>query len=393
MYRRIFERILWCGLLSAALWCAGERAAAEDSPAEPDPRPAQDAAVAPDAGAAPDRLWDRANTAYVNGDYAGAIAIYESILDRGLSSARLYYNLGNAYFQGGPHGQEAILFYRRALRLRPGNEDVRHNLEVAEARTKDDIESIPEFFLTSRLREVRRTMGCTAWSVLSLGFLAAAAALPAALPAGAAARAAQGGILRHAGGGGSLRGRHVVRRARTARHAAPRRGGGHGRILGREKLAGPGGYRPVRAARGYGGARDGRARRLGRDRDRRRQEGAGSKRVKWRLSDMSQLFAGCRGRILEAPGRRMPHGAPSGDASAEDGALVGGGHDPQHRPFPQRGENTACIATTLSDAEVCPVCADEERDRTTICVVEQVADVLSIENTRQYRGLYHVLGA
>ena len=46
----------------------------------------------------------------------------------------------------------------------------------------------------------------------------------------------------------------------------------------------------------------------------------------------------------------------------------------------------------LSDEEVCPICLDDERDRTTICVVEQVADVLSIENTPQYKGLYHVLG-
>ena len=45
----------------------------------------------------------------------------------------------------------------------------------------------------------------------------------------------------------------------------------------------------------------------------------------------------------------------------------------------------------LSDEEVCPICLDDERDRTTICVVEQVADVLSIENTHQYKGLYHVL--
>ena len=37
-------------------------------------------------------------------------------------------------------------------------------------------------------------------------------------------------------------------------------------------------------------------------------------------------------------------------------------------------------------------CADRERDHATICVVEQVADVLSVENTRQYRGMYHVLG-
>lgn len=46
----------------------------------------------------------------------------------------------------------------------------------------------------------------------------------------------------------------------------------------------------------------------------------------------------------------------------------------------------------LSDAELCPVCQDRERDHTTICVVEQVADLLSIENTHQYRGTYHVLG-
>lgn len=46
----------------------------------------------------------------------------------------------------------------------------------------------------------------------------------------------------------------------------------------------------------------------------------------------------------------------------------------------------------LSDTELCPICTNTERDRSTICVVEQVADLLSIENTHQYRGLYHVLG-
>ncbi|MBQ3071637.1 MAG: recombination protein RecR [Tidjanibacter sp.] len=46
----------------------------------------------------------------------------------------------------------------------------------------------------------------------------------------------------------------------------------------------------------------------------------------------------------------------------------------------------------LSDEEVCPICADPRRDRTTVCVVEHVGDVLSIENTNQYNGLYHVLG-
>lgn len=46
----------------------------------------------------------------------------------------------------------------------------------------------------------------------------------------------------------------------------------------------------------------------------------------------------------------------------------------------------------LSDNDLCPICSDSRRDRSTICVVEQVQDLMSIENTGQYRGMYHVLG-
>ena len=46
----------------------------------------------------------------------------------------------------------------------------------------------------------------------------------------------------------------------------------------------------------------------------------------------------------------------------------------------------------LSDSEICPICSDVRRDRSTICMVEQVQDLMSIENTGQYKGLYHVLG-
>ena len=46
----------------------------------------------------------------------------------------------------------------------------------------------------------------------------------------------------------------------------------------------------------------------------------------------------------------------------------------------------------ISDEEICPICSDKSRDRRTICVVENVMDVMSIENTGQYHGLYHVLG-
>ena len=58
-----------------------------------------------------------------------------------------------------------------------------------------------------------------------------------------------------------------------------------------------------------------------------------------------------------------------------------------------RNEVKYCTqCNNLSDEEVGPICADRERVHATICVVEQVADVLSIEHTQQYRGLYHVLG-
>lgn len=50
------------------------------------------------------------------------------------------------------------------------------------------------------------------------------------------------------------------------------------------------------------------------------------------------------------------------------------------------------ICHTVSDHEVCSICQSHSRDRQTICVVENVQDVMSIENTGQYHGLYHVLG-
>lgn len=46
----------------------------------------------------------------------------------------------------------------------------------------------------------------------------------------------------------------------------------------------------------------------------------------------------------------------------------------------------------ISDSEVCLICGDKTRDSKTLCVVENIKDVMSIENTQQYRGLYHVLG-
>lgn len=50
------------------------------------------------------------------------------------------------------------------------------------------------------------------------------------------------------------------------------------------------------------------------------------------------------------------------------------------------------VCHNISDADVCPICSDPRRDNSTICVVENIQDVMAVENTQQYHGLYHVLG-
>ena len=50
------------------------------------------------------------------------------------------------------------------------------------------------------------------------------------------------------------------------------------------------------------------------------------------------------------------------------------------------------ICHNISDSDVCPICSDPRRDTATICAVENIQDVMAVENTQQFQGLYHVLG-
>lgn len=61
-------------------------------------------------------------------------------------------------------------------------------------------------------------------------------------------------------------------------------------------------------------------------------------------------------------------------------------HDAKHKIRPCR------VCGNITVGELCPVCADPERDRGLVCVVEQARDILAFERVREYRGLYHVLG-
>jgi recombination protein RecR len=50
------------------------------------------------------------------------------------------------------------------------------------------------------------------------------------------------------------------------------------------------------------------------------------------------------------------------------------------------------VCHNISDTDICPICSNPHRDKTTICVVENIRDVMAVENTQQFHGLYHVLG-
>ena len=121
------------------------------------------------ATAEEDQRFQRGNDFYAEGEYEQAIEMYENVLQSGLESAALYYNLGNAYYKSGELPR-AILNYERALLHAPQDNDIRHNLELAYSQTTDEIERVDAFFLTEWYRDLRNlndSDGWATWSVVS----------------------------------------------------------------------------------------------------------------------------------------------------------------------------------------------------------------------------------
>ena len=109
--------------------------------------------------------------AYRRGDYNEAIAQYEAVLADGLTSADLYYNLGNAYYRTNQMGA-AILNYERALRLKPAMSDARENLALAESKTVDRITVLPKLFVVRWVDTLCTHITPVVWRVVWLVLLA-----------------------------------------------------------------------------------------------------------------------------------------------------------------------------------------------------------------------------
>ena len=93
-----------------------------------------------------DDLMKQGNAAYQNGNYQNAISDYEKLVNDGYEGVSLYYNLGNAYYKDGKLGY-SILYYEKALKLAPNDDDIQHNLAIANSKTIDKINTLPRFFI------------------------------------------------------------------------------------------------------------------------------------------------------------------------------------------------------------------------------------------------------
>ena len=112
----------------------------------------------------------KANKAYTEGFYANAAELYKSIINAGYESADLYYNLGNACYKQNDF-TSSILYYEKALKLDPGNEDVNYNLNVANSRISDKIEPLPELFYRRWLNTLISQLSTDEWAKAGIACL------------------------------------------------------------------------------------------------------------------------------------------------------------------------------------------------------------------------------
>ena len=115
-------------------------------------------------------LFEEGNTLYSNGKYYEAIEKYEEVLNTGLHSAEVYFNLGNAHYKLNRIAP-SIYYYEKALLLSPKDKEIKNNLSYAQNMTIDAIEVVPEIGISRFLRSAIKMFSFDTWAFLSVGFM------------------------------------------------------------------------------------------------------------------------------------------------------------------------------------------------------------------------------
>lgn len=115
----------------------------------------------------PEDLFRQANQLYNESAYDSAAAVYEDIINKGYSSAELYYNLGNTYYKLRNYPL-AIFYYEKSLKLDPQNEDTKHNIDIANLFITDKIESIPDIFLKRWWNNLSNSFTLNTWAIITI---------------------------------------------------------------------------------------------------------------------------------------------------------------------------------------------------------------------------------
>lgn len=113
------------------------------------------------------QMLKQGNAYYASQQFSKAIDAYKEVIRQGRESSALYFNTGNAYFRTNqlPH---AVLYYEKALLLDPNDKEIQENLEMARKLTGDEIEAVPEFFLTRWRKAVMNSLSADTWGVISV---------------------------------------------------------------------------------------------------------------------------------------------------------------------------------------------------------------------------------
>lgn len=118
----------------------------------------------------PAQLFDIANNAYKSKNYDLSITAYQQLIDKNYKTPEIYYNLGNSYYKKDQIGL-AILYYEKAHKLAPADDDIRYNLKLANLKTVDRLGTVPQLSIIEKWDHFTSSRSSRSWAIISIVFV------------------------------------------------------------------------------------------------------------------------------------------------------------------------------------------------------------------------------